>query len=61
MVDVVKETVAVPLEFVEEVVGNVPPVPALLQVTEMPFVATALPYWSASCALTIATAPATGL
>ena len=39
---------------------NEPPVPVLVNVTAIPEVATALPYWSASCAETVTAAPATG-
>ena len=39
---------------------NEPPVPVLLHLTRMPEVATGLPYWSASCAVSVIDVPATG-
>jgi hypothetical protein len=40
---------------------NAPPVPVLVNVTARPGVATALPYWSASCAVIVTAWPARGL
>ena len=58
---VVYVAVTMPLAFVVvPLVLHLPPVPVLLQVTLIPEVATALPYWSASCAVMVIRVPATG-
>ncbi len=58
---VVYVAVTMPLAFVVvPLVRHLPPVPVLLQVTLIPEVATALPYWSASCAVMVIRVPATG-
>ena len=62
MVAVVSVVVAMPLPFVVAAAGlSEPPVPVLVNVTARPEVATALPYWSASCAVMVTAEPATGL
>jgi hypothetical protein len=60
-VAVVKETVAMPAAFVVDVpLANEPPVPVFDQATTRPLVATALLLASASCAVIVTAAPATG-
>jgi hypothetical protein len=59
-VEVVNETVAMPLAFVSELaLAKEPPAPVFDQVTLRPDVDTALPFASASCALIVTAAPAT--
>jgi hypothetical protein len=61
VVEVVKDTVATPAALVVDVpLPNEPPAPVFDHVTTTPLVATALPFVSASCAVTVTAVPAIG-